>query len=82
MNELRCRRLLLLLLVALITASAHAQRRPTDQSHKREIIRRYETMLEQNPEEGFALTKLLDILGSGPSLDEAIARYRKRVTSA
>ncbi|MCA9519761.1 MAG: tetratricopeptide repeat protein [Myxococcales bacterium] len=79
MRRSRSWRALGVALVLTVAVSATAQRKPSDQAHKREIIRRYEGMLESNPEEGFALTKLLDILGSGPSLDEAIARYRQRV---
>lgn len=50
-------------------------------SHRDEIIRRYEMLLEGSPEEGFALRKLLDILGTDKLLDEAIGRYRRKTTT-
>ncbi len=46
---------------------------------QQEIVRRYKQLLERNPTEGLALSKLLDYVGKGKGLDALIAEYVARV---
>lgn len=49
---------------------------------QQEIVRRYKALLERNPTEGLAFTKLLDYVGKGKGLDALIAEYAGRVEAA
>lgn len=46
---------------------------------RREIVKRYKTLLERSPTEGLAFRKLLDYVGTGKGLEKLTAEYAKRV---
>lgn len=58
---------------------AVAQDWSVSDDRKREIIKRYKTLLERNPTEGLAFRKLLDYVGKGKGLENLIAEYQKKV---
>ncbi|MEM1350334.1 MAG: tetratricopeptide repeat protein, partial [Myxococcota bacterium] len=45
----------------------------------REIIRRYQSLLERNPTEGLALRKLIELTGKGSGLERLIGQYEQKV---
>ena len=51
----------------------------SDEKRQQEIVKRYKTLLERNPTEGLALTKLLDYVGKGKRLERLVNEYARRV---
>ncbi len=48
-------------------------------ARQQEIIKRYKTLLERNPDEGLAFRKLLEYVGKGKGLDRLVAEYEGKV---
>ena len=46
---------------------------------RREVVKRYQKLLEQNPVEGPIFEKLVQYVGTGEGLEQLVASYRERV---
>lgn len=69
----------LTLLSLLSTQGAFAQDWDVQGDRTKEIVRRYQQLLERSPNEGFAFQKLMDYVGKGKGLDNLIAEYQNKV---